>query len=118
MTTPAKDPEKPPKGYQDFQKQIEAKQRRKLHSLQQGEHKTWFGLGMFGLVGWAVAIPTLLAIALGIWLDRTVTGRYSWTLLLLAVGIALGCLNAWFWVRKEHEAINQQRLPKDNQHDR
>jgi ATP synthase protein I len=118
MTTPKKDSEKPPGAYRDFQQQVEAKQRRKLHRQRQGEHKTWFGLGMFGLVGWSVAIPTLLAIALGIWLDRTVTGRYSWTLLLLAVGIALGCLNAWFWVSKEHEAINQQRLPKEDRHER
>ncbi len=117
MTQPPKKNDKRPGAYREFQKQVEAKQRRKLHSLQQGEHKAWFGLGMFGLVGWSVAIPTLLCIALGIWLDRTVTGRYSWTLLLLAVGIALGCLNAWFWVSKEHEAINQQRHQQEDRHE-
>lgn len=117
MTEPQKDPDKHPGAYREFQKQVEVKQRRKLHSLRQGERKAWFGLGMFGLVGWSVAIPTLLSIALGVWLDRTVTGRYSWTLLLLAVGIALGCLNAWFWVSKEREAIEQQRRPKEDPHD-
>jgi ATP synthase protein I len=118
MTAPQKNPEKRPGAYRDFQQQVEAKQRRKLHSLQQGECKTWFGLGMFGLVGWSVAIPTLLCIALGIWLDRTITGRYSWTLLLLAVGIALGCFNAWFWISKEREAINRQHHPKEDRHER
>ncbi|OHB25649.1 MAG: hypothetical protein A2X84_05330 [Desulfuromonadaceae bacterium GWC2_58_13] len=97
---------------------MEAKQRRKLHSQKQGEQKTWFGLGMFGLVGWSVAIPTLACIALGIWLDRTVTGRYSWTLLMLGVGIALGCFNAWFWIGKEREAIERQRCQKGERHDR
>ena len=29
----------------------------------------WFGLGMMGLIGWSVAIPTLLGAALGLWLD-------------------------------------------------
>ncbi len=117
MTEPKQDPEKRPGAYRDFQQQVEAKQRRKLHSQRQGEHKAWFGLGMFGLVGWSVAIPTLLAIALGIWLDRTVTGRYSWTLLLLAVGIAAGCLNAWFWVSKEREAIDRHRHQQEDPHE-
>lgn len=25
---------------------------------------------MFGIIGWAVAIPTLIGVAVGIWLDR------------------------------------------------
>jgi predicted F0F1-ATPase subunit len=29
----------------------------------------WFGLGMMGLIGWSVAVPTLLGAALGLWLD-------------------------------------------------
>jgi ATP synthase protein I len=61
----------------------------------------WFGLGMFGLVGWAVAIPTLLGIAAGVWIDRRTAGPYSWTLMGLMAGVVLGCINAWFWVRKE-----------------
>ncbi len=68
-----------------------------------GERKRgiWFGLGMFGLVGWSVAIPTLAGIALGLWLDARFDDRVSWTLTLLFVGVALGCLNAWWWVRRE-----------------
>ncbi|TCP38912.1 AtpZ/AtpI family protein [Rhodovulum marinum] len=61
----------------------------------------WFGFGMFGLVGWAVAVPTLIGVALGAWLDRAVGGEFSWTLALLLGGVALGCVNAWFWVTKE-----------------
>ncbi|RJR54816.1 MAG: ATPase F0F1 [Desulfobacteraceae bacterium] len=61
----------------------------------------WFGLGMFGLVGWAVAIPTLLGVILGLWLDRRWPASFSWTLTLLFVGVILGCLNAWFWVKRE-----------------
>jgi ATP synthase protein I len=117
MTTAPKDPPKRPGAHREFQQKIEAKQRRKLYSQQQGEHKTWFGLGMFGLVGWSVAIPTLACIAFGVWLDRTVTGRYSWTLLMLGVGIALGCFNAWFWVSKERDAITRQSHPKEDRHE-
>jgi ATP synthase protein I len=63
----------------------------------------WFGLGMFGIVGWSVAIPTLAGIALGIYLDRHRPVGFSWTLTLLAVGVVIGCLNAWYWVQQERE---------------
>jgi ATP synthase protein I len=56
---------------------------------------------MFGLVGWSVAIPTLIGIAVGVWIDRTHSGPYSWTLMLLFAGVVVGCLNAWYWVKKE-----------------
>lgn len=61
----------------------------------------WYGLGMFGLVGWSVAVPALLFLAAGIWIDTTFKGPYSWTLMLLVLGIGVGCLNAWYWVKKE-----------------
>lgn len=56
---------------------------------------------MFGLVGWSVAIPAVLGIALGIWLDRAFPSRLSWTLTLLIAGLVLGCLNAWYWIKRE-----------------
>jgi len=45
--------------------------------------------------------PTLVGIGLGLWLDRRFPGRASWTLTLLIIGVALGCLNAWYWVKQE-----------------
>ena len=76
---------------------------RKLRARKKGRHPVWFGLGMFGLVGWSVVLPTLLGIALGVWLDTRWTGRPSWTLTFLIIGIALGCLNAWYWIKQESE---------------
>jgi ATP synthase protein I len=86
---------------QEFQEQVEAKEKRKLKARQEERPKVWFGLGMFGLVGWSVAIPTLIGVALGLWLDATFPGPHSWTLTLLFVGIIIGCLNAWYWVQRE-----------------
>jgi len=43
-------------------------------------------LGHDGLIGWSVAIPTLLGAALGLWLDRHYPGRHAWTLALLVAG--------------------------------
>jgi ATP synthase protein I len=82
-----------------FRDQVDRKVRRRLGRRR--EHDVWFWLGMFGLVGWSVAIPTLLGIALGVWLDREFPAEHSWTLTFLFIGIVLGCLNAWYWVRQE-----------------
>jgi ATP synthase protein I len=56
---------------------------------------------MFGLVGWSVAIPTLIGIVLGIWIDSAWPSQYSWTLMGLIMGVIVGCLNAWYWVKRE-----------------
>lgn len=81
---------------------ISEKARRKLKA-RRTRKDVWFALGMFGMVGWAVALPTLMGVALGVWIDRQVASQYSWTLMLLAVGVALGCWNAWYWVTKESQ---------------
>lgn len=56
---------------------------------------------MFGLVGWSVAVPTVMGAALGIWIDARLDSRISWTLTFLFIGLAIGCLLAWYWVKKE-----------------
>ncbi|MFG0265032.1 MAG: AtpZ/AtpI family protein [Rhodopirellula sp. JB055] len=88
---------------QTLQDNVDAKQSRKLDARQQGDRSAWFGLGMFGLVGWSIAIPTLIGIAAGIWIDERWPSQFSWTLMLLIGGVATGCLNAWWWVNRENE---------------
>ncbi|TCO69110.1 AtpZ/AtpI family protein [Rhodovulum euryhalinum] len=61
----------------------------------------WYGLGMFGLVGWSVAVPIVAGTALGLWIDRRWPGELSWTLALLLAGAVLGAINAWYWVQRE-----------------
>ncbi len=96
-------PEKPPQNEEAFEREVEAKEARKIRARREREEnrRVWFGLGMFGLVGWSVAIPTLIGIAIGIWIDMTWPSRFSWTLMLLFIGVILGCLNAWYWVQRE-----------------
>lgn len=76
---------------------------RKRRARARDHRVAWFGLGTFGLVGWSVAIPTLAGIALGVWLDRRTEGPASWTLTFLLIGVSLGCLNAWYWIRQESD---------------
>ncbi|MCM1984937.1 AtpZ/AtpI family protein [Lyngbya confervoides] len=92
-------PSRPP-DEDSFQQTVTHKADRK-HRARQGRKRVWFGLGLFGLVGWSVTIPTLLGLALGRWLDHHLPSRYSWTLMLLVLGIGLGCWNAWYWIQKE-----------------
>lgn len=80
---------------------VDARRRRKLKARREEKRSVWFGLGMFGLVGWSVAIPTVLLTGLGVWLDANYPTRFSWTLTLLFAGIVVGCLNAWFWIKRE-----------------
>ena len=69
--------------------------------------EVWFGLGMMGLIGWSVVVPTLLGAALGIWIDDRHPGTHSWTLTLLVAGLSIGCLNAWRWVDKENREMGE-----------
>lgn len=89
--------------------EVGVKVARKLRARRNAAHGVWFGLGMMGLVGWSVAIPTLLGAALGIWLDRHFPGRHAWTLALLVAGLAIGCFNAWHWVTKEGNATQDDQ---------
>ena len=89
--------------------EVGAKAARKLKARRNAGQGVWFGLGMMGLIGWSVVIPTLLGAALGIWLDKHYPGKHAWTLALLVAGLAIGCLNAWHWVAKEDKEIGTNR---------
>jgi ATP synthase protein I len=93
--------------------EVGAKASRKLRARRNADQGVWFGLGMMGLIGWSVTIPTLLGAALGIWLDRHYPGRHPWTLALLVAGLAIGCLNAWRWVAKEDKAMRDEQEDAD-----
>ena len=85
----------------ELAEKVGAKEMRKIKARKEKDRGVWFGLGMFGLVGWSVAIPSLIGVAIGIWIDKKWPGPYSWTLMCLVIGVMLGCLNAWHWVKRE-----------------
>lgn len=88
----------------DFIDQVEAQSKRKLRARGRINH-IWSGFGMFGLIGWSVALPVVAGALLGIWIDSHYPGEHSWTLILLIAGLCIGCWNAARWVIKEHKSI-------------
>ncbi len=88
---------------QALTEQIARKAKRRQAAERDDASAVWFWLGMFGLVGWSVAIPTLLGTAIGVWIDRQFPGEPSWTLTLMIVGVAVGVVVAWRWVREESD---------------
>jgi ATP synthase protein I len=94
--------------------EVGAKAARKLKAQRNPAPGVWFGLGMMGIIGWSVAIPTVLGAALGLWLDQRYPDGRSWTLALLVAGLAIGCFNAWHWVTREDKAMRDEQ---EDQHE-
>ena len=83
-----------------LEKTVGRKAERRDRARREGRHTVWFGFGMFGLVGWAVAVPALAGVAFGHWLDTHYPNGPAWAVMGLLIGVALGCLNAWWWVQR------------------
>ncbi len=91
----------------EFERELARKERRRLAAKRRGDDEGWFGLGMFGLVGWSFAIPTLVLLGVGIWIDATTESAYSWALMFLGIGVVAGAANAWFWISTERQKIEE-----------
>lgn len=113
---PSADVKKPAKPKLTLAEQIDRKARRKLKAQRPSGTSTWFGLGMMGLIGWSIALPTIVGATLGIWLDKHYQIQHSWTLALIVGGLTLGCFNAWNWLSKEDQAMREDN-EEDNEED-
>ncbi|SRR6266498_624098 len=92
----------------DFEEEVGKKEQRRIKAQRRKGESPWLGFSMFGLIGWSVTVPTLLGTMLGLWLDKRYPGNRSWTLMLLVTGLILGCLNAWYWVKKENRDMHEE----------
>lgn len=96
----------------NFVSQVSAKVARKLRAQNNGQQSVWFGLGMSGLIGWSVAVPTVMGAMIGLWWDNHHPGSHSLTLMLLTIGLCVGCANAWHWVDQENKALQDGQEDK------
>jgi ATP synthase protein I len=90
-----------------FARQVGAQAARKRKAQRQSAKSIWFGLGMSGLIGWSVTIPALVGVCFGIWVDKHYPSSLSWTLMLLFIGLLIGCFNAWHWVDSERKQMEE-----------
>ena len=97
----------------EFSRKIGSKEKLKLKAQQKSGKSIWAGIGMFGLVGWSVATPTVVCALLGMWLDKHCPINHSWTLALLVAGLIIGCFFAWHWIAKEGREIRKDEEKKD-----
>jgi ATP synthase protein I len=102
------------KNPKSFSLKVAEKEKRKLKLLRDNKQSVWFGLGMFGMIGWSVAVPTLLGAVLGIWLDKNYPQSFSWTLTFIVLGIVSGGFIAANWISKEDKEIHHTDT-KDNE---
>ncbi len=83
-----------------FKEKIENESLKKIKARKEGD-QILFGLGAFGIVGWSIAVPTLALTFLGLYLDRISTTAISWTITMMLLGLGIGCLNAWYWIKEK-----------------
>lgn len=57
-------------------------------------------LGQIGVLGWAVIVPTLLALLLGRWLDRTFSTGVFFSAPLIMIGAGVGFWSVWKWMHR------------------
>lgn len=71
------------------------------------KQSAWSFLGSFGLIGWSVTVPTLAGLALGLYLDDVTNSETSFTITFLVVGVAVGCVVAWYWITEESRSDDE-----------
>jgi ATP synthase protein I len=95
-----------------FSRQVREKADRKIRAQRRPMRSIWLGFGVTGVIGWSIAIPSILGALLGHWLDVRHPGAHSWTLALLVAGLCLGCFQAWNWVAAQDKAMHEE--PKED----
>ncbi len=74
-----------------FVEEIGKKEARKIRRRgEKGIRSVWYGMGMSGILGWSVAIPTLIGITVGIWIDRRWPGTF-----IMDTHVAYGRSRPW-----------------------
>lgn len=86
-----------------FKDKIETEAIKKIKAKKEGD-QILFGLGAFGIVGWSIAVPTLALTFLGIYFDKISSTSISWTITMMLLGLAIGLLNAWYWIKDKSKS--------------
>jgi len=70
------------------------------------------GLGVFGIVGWSIAVPTVAGAFLGHWLNQVAPQKFTWTIALILAGVVVGGFIAGRWLHAL--GVEQDRQSQGN----
>ena len=96
-------PEKLSRPVENLMREVGVRQARMIRRQQESSPSFWRSVAMVGAIGWSVALPTLIGVAAGAWIDHHWPSRFSWTLMLLFSGLVLGLLDAWNRIKRAQE---------------
>lgn len=78
------------------------------------------GFSTFGVIGWSIAVPTVVGAFLGDWLNDVAPQNFSWPIALILGGLVLGIGFAWNTISETQQAAEkalQDSLAKEEEHD-
>jgi len=84
-----------PTGNNHMLKAIRLRADRSERWQREGERSLWANLSMVGALGWLIIIPTLIGVAAGRWLDRSLDTGVTFTGAFIFLGVIAGGLLAW-----------------------
>lgn len=91
--------------------------RRSAERMRRARNESGFsplrGLGAFGMIGWAIAVPTVGGAFLGLWLNRVAPQDFSWPIALILGGAVIGGMIAWNWIDKEGSEPPRSKQDQD-----
>jgi ATP synthase protein I len=89
----------------DLEDEFAVRVRRQRELIEKGRGEKgqsfWRYVGLIGAVGWSVVVPMIVGALLGLWIDGKYATRPRWTVVLLLLGLGIGCVNAWRVITKE-----------------
>lgn len=71
------------------------------------------GFGVFGIIGWSVAVPIVSGAFLGLWLNRVAPQSFSWPIALILGGVVVGGIIAWKWIGEESQEQHSEVTDSD-----
>jgi ATP synthase protein I len=95
-----------------FLHMLAAKERRTVEAKEGKETIAWEGVGRFGMVGWSVTVPVLVALLIGWVLDRITGYHHLWVTVFFFIGLIVGCVNTVYWLFKEYGEIDEDKPHK------
>lgn len=80
---------------------VRTRRERRAIWQREGERSLGQNLALIGALGWTIVTPTLIGVFAGRWLDHKFGAGVFWTLGLIVLGLASGCMLAWKRIYRE-----------------